>query len=298
MIADQKGCSISSFTQTGGFINGVATITIGSATLTNAVISNTPIVAGYLVLNGVSSVNGASITVTGTGLVTEPTQLTLGFNTTFVTTSTAKITQSASLLLIPSGTLTRPPSFINDGMWDSTKDLTLNILTTGKGRLTFEKGTTLAVTGINFSMNTVNLTSSVLKAVGSNVTVETIEGRTGSIISQSLVFMVNGHMTIGSFSHINGNTRLNRASITNLNVTSGIFNVTGTGATDLGNLRFEGGTITSTGPAKVVTARSIYLISQELKTLKNITLSSKDITWGCVPMECELVLLYATLTTG
>jgi hypothetical protein len=298
MVADQKTCTITSFTQTGGFINGIATLVIGSATLTNAVINNTPIVASYLVLNGVSTVNGASITVTGTGLVTEATQLTLGFNTSFITTPTAKISQTASLLLIPSGVLTRPPSFRNDGSWDSTRDLTINIMTSGSGSLTFERDTTLAVTGITFSMNTVNLNSSVLKSIGSNLTVNNIQAPTGSIVTQSLLFMINGVMNVGGFTHTNGNTRINRATIGNLNVTSGVFNVTGTGATDLGNLRFEGGTITSTGASKIVSARSIYIIGQDLKTLRNVTLSSADIIWRCIPMECELVLQNAVLTTG
>jgi hypothetical protein len=102
---------------------------------------------------------------------------------------------------------------------------------------------------------------------------------------------------MGTFNHISGNTRISRGNLNTLNLTSGTFNVTGnTGNTDLGNFLFEGGTITSTGISKTVTAKSVLLTGQDLKTISSVTLSSADIVFRC-GNECELVLLQASLIT-
>jgi hypothetical protein len=301
MIADQRDCTLGSFTQSGGFINGVGNgltkITAATATFSNAVINKTPIVASYLVLSGPITVNSGNITVTNVGLISETTSLTLGFDSHLITQTAARITQSASLVLLSAGTQTKPPSFINNGRWNSSRDLTINIRTTGNGSLIFSSGSTLSVTGVTFNMNTVNLANAVLRSIGSNFTADVLESTTGSVMSQSLIFTVTGHITLGSFTHVSGNTRIFRGTINNLNVTAGTFNVTGTGATNLGNLRFFGGTITSTGPAKNVNANAVYLLGQDLKTISRIMLTSGVIIFQC-QVECELVAQSATLTTG
>jgi len=104
-------------------------------------------------------------------------------------------------------------------------------------------------------------------------------------------------MIVHNFNHISGTTRVSRATIGNLNITSGTFNVTGAGASSLGNLRFEGGLLTSTGISKVVSATGTLITGTNLKTISHVTLSSTDIAVLCGSVQCDLLSLSASLTT-
>jgi len=297
--ADTKQCNIATFTQTGGFITGNAVVSVGTATLTTAVINNTPFTAANLNLNGVSNFNGGTLTVTELCVVAASSQLTLASGTVFYIISTAKVSQSAPLLLVPNGNPTVPPYLRNDGQWTSTSDLTLDIQANGNGRFDFQKGTTITVTGTNFTGNNLLLTSATFKSIDSTIVIQTIDGSDSSIFSQSMPLTVTGRMNIQNYYQQNGNTNVDHGNIANLNITTGTFKVTGTEKMSIGSLLFNGGGFTSTGPTKVVDVMQAHITGIDQKIISSVTLYSRSIIFDCGDKDqCELLYLLASLTTN
>jgi len=296
--ADTRQCNILTFTQTGGIITGTAVVSVGSATLTTAIINNTPVSAVNLNLNGVSNINaGGSLTVTGLCVVSAASQITVASGTIFYVTPNAKVSQNAPLLFVPSGTPTVAPYVRNDGQWTSTSDLTLDIQTNGNGRFDFQKGTTLTVTGTSFSIGNLLLTSATFKSIDATVVIQTIDGTAGTILSQSLTFTVTGSMNIQNYVQLNGNTNIARGDIANLNITTGTFSVTGTGQMTIGNLEFDGGVITSTAPSRVVSVTRAHITGIDQKTISMVTLSSRSFVFDCEKTsQCQLLYLSASIT--
>jgi len=295
LVADTKQCNVVTFTQTGGNINGSATLSASSATLSNAVINNSPVTATNLNLRGTATINGGSLTVTNLLVISASSQLTLGAGAVFAVTSVAKVSQSAPLQVLPSGTA-QTPSFKNDGKWTSTSALTLDTLTTGAGSFEFGSGGSLSATGITLTINSILLTSASFTSIGSRVSVSSIDGTGGTITSQSQTFTVSGTMNVANFVHENGVTSVSTGNIGSLDVQSGTFNVTGSGL-KVTNLNFEGGEITSRAQAVTITASATTITGNMPKTLATVTLSSQEITLSCGNQQCELITIAASLVT-
>jgi hypothetical protein len=295
LVADTKQCNVVSFTQTGGSIGGSATVSAGTATFSNAVINNTPVTAATLILKGFSSINGGSLTVTSLGNVAAASQLTLGGGAVFAVASTAKVTQSYALEILPSGT-TQVPSFRNDGKWTSTATLTLDTLTSGVGSFEFQSGSSMTATGISFTTKSLLLTQATFTSVGSTVSIASVDGTGGTIISQSQVFTVSGNLNVATFTHQNGITNVATGNIQTLDVQTGTYNVTGSSIT-VGSLTFEGGQIQGTSKNAIV-ASSTSVTSNQPKTIKNIVVSSTAINLACGAQQCQLLTLNAKLTTS
>jgi len=199
-------------------------------------------------------------------------------------------------MLIPAGNLPVPPYLRNDGRWTSTSDLTLNVISNGTGTFEFN-GATLSATGLPFSIASLFLTGATFRSVGSTVDITDINGNNGNVVTQSITFTIRGLITVQNFNHISGNSRIARAAIGNLNVTSGTFEITGTQASNLGNFRFFGGLLTSTGIGNVVSATETHITGQDLKTISHITLSSEAISIQCGGSQCNLLTLSSQITT-
>jgi len=295
LMADTKQCNVVSFTQTGGSIGGTATISAGTATLSNAVINNTPVTAASLILKGFSTLNGGSLTVTGTGTVAAASQLTLGGGAIFAVSSSAKVQQSFALQVLPSGTM-QVPNFKNDGKWTSTAELTLNTLTTGSGSFEFQSGSAISATGITFNTKSLLLTQATFTSIGSTVTISSIDGTGGSIVSQSQTFTVTGNMNVATFTHQNGLTYIPTGNVQTLDVQTGTFNVTGSSIT-VGSLTFEGGTITGNGKNSIVST-STTITTNSPKTINGIIISSTGIAISCGAQQCQLLTVNAKLTNS
>jgi hypothetical protein len=284
LIADTKTCNVVSFSQTGGSIGGSATVSAQTATLSNAVINNTPVTAASLILKGFSTLNGGSLTVTGTGTVAASSQLTLGSGAIFAVASTAKVQQSFALQILPSGTA-QVPNFRNDGKWTSTAELTLDTLTTGAGSFEFQSGSAISATGIKFTTKSLLLTQATFTSVGSTVTIASIDGTGGTIVSQSQDFTVTGNMNVATFTHQNGITNIATGNIQSLDVQTGTYNITGT-SVSVGSLTFEGGSINGNGKNAIV-ATSTTITTNQPKTINAITISSTGITLSCGTQQCQ-----------
>jgi len=294
LVADTKQCNVETFSQTGGTIGGAATFSAGTATLSNAVINNTPVTVSTLNIKGFSTLNGGSLTVTGLGVVQAASQLTLGSGALFAVSATAKVSQGFPLLILPSGTLV--PTFSNDGKWTSTSALTLNTLTTGSGSFELGSGSSLSATGITFTTNSVLLTSSTFTSVGSIINIASIDGTGGTILSQSQVFTVSGAMNVANYTQQNGQSKIASGSVGTLDVQTGNFDLTGMGMT-VGTLKFEGGQIAGTS-TNAITATTTVITGNMPKTLSAITISSAAITLSCGSNQCQLETLNAQLTTS
>jgi len=296
LVADTKQCNVVVFTQTGGNINGTATVSASSATLSNAVINNTPVTASNLDLNGFTTINGGSLTVTGLGVVSQNSQLTLGAGALFAVSPAAKVSQSAPLEIVPSGT-TMTPAFKNDGQWTSTSTLTLDTQTTGAGSFQLGAGAAITATGINFTINSLLLTSATFTSIGSSVSVGSIDGTGGTITSQGQSFSVSSSMNVASFVNKNGITSVSTGNIGSLDIQSGTFNVTGSGL-KVTTLTFEGGLITARSQTVNINAGNTLITGNMPKTISSVTLSSPAITISCGTSQCQLITLSAQLKTG
>jgi hypothetical protein len=297
LLADTKTCTIGSLFQTGGIITGQATISANSATLANAVITNTPVTAQNLELKGFVSVNGGSLTVTVLGVVSFSSQVTLANGAVFAVGKTAKVSQAAELQILPSGT-SNAPVFQNDGKWTSTSVLILDLLTKGQGGYELGSGASITLNGITFSGQSLLLTSANFTSIGASVTLGSIDGKGGIIKSQSDLFVVTGNMNVDTFVQENGVTNIATGNIANLDVQTGVFNVTGPGAS-VGALFWEGGQICSApGSATILSATSTVVTGTQPKTLSSITLSSVSITISCGFQQCQLFTFDAKYTTS
>jgi len=294
LAADTKQCNVGTFSQTGGSISGTATFSANIATLSNAVINNTPVTAATLNLKGVANLNGGSLTVTGTGVVQGNSQLTLASGALFYVSTAAKVSQGFPLQVLPSGV--PPPTFKNDGKWTSTSPLTLNTLTNGAGSFEIGSGSSLSATGITFSTTSILLTSSIFNCIGTTFTVGSIDGTAGTIVFASQTFTVTGSMTVSNFTQKNGQANIATGTITALDLQSGTFDVTGSGLTAT-NFTWEGGELLGTG-SNAVTVMTATLTGTMPHQLSSITLSAPTVLLSCGASQCILESLNARLTTG
>jgi hypothetical protein len=294
LVADTKQCNVGTFSQTGGSISGTATFSASTATLSNAVINNTPVTASTLNLKGVANLNGGSLTVTGLGVVQASSQLTLASGALFYVGSAAKVSQGFPLQVLPSGV--PPPTFKNDGKWTSTSMLTLNTLTNGAGSFELGSGSSLSATGITFSTSSVLLTSSIFSCVGSTVTIGSIDGTGGTIIFSSQLFTVTGSMTVANYTQQNGQSKIASGNLNFLDLQSGTFDITGSGLA-VTSFTWEGGEVLGTG-TNALTAMTASLTGTMPKQLNSIVLSSPSINLACGATQCEFETINAKLTTA
>jgi len=296
LFADTKQCNILSLTQTGGSINGTATLSASTATFSNAVIVNTPVTISNLDLNGFTTINGGSLTVTVLAVVSQSSQLTLGAGSLFAVSPNARVSQSAPLQLLSSGPA-KNTAFKNDGQWTSTSSLTLDIPTSGAGSFGLGAGASIIANGITFSISSILLTSASFTSIGSNIVVGSIDGTGSTITSQSQTFVVTGVMNVLSFVQENGLHSVSTGTIGTLDIQSGTFNVTGTGL-KVTSLTFEGGLITSRSQMVNINAGTTLISTNMPKTLSSVTLTSPNINLSCGAAQCELITLSASLKTG
>jgi hypothetical protein len=294
--ADTRQCSIISFTQSGGTIQGMATLSCSTATLSNAQVVNTPVTATSLYLAGFSTLNGGSLTVVNLGVVSQNSQLTLGMGAVFTVLANAQVSQSYPLQILPSGT-SQIPSFINNGKWTSTSSLSLDILTSGSGSFQFGTGGSVSVTGIKFTINSLLLTSATFTSIGSTVLINSVDGSGSTINSQSQSWVVNGTMNVGTFNHQNGITNIVTGNIGTLSVQTGTFNVTGNGI-KVGTLNFQGGTITSHSQAVNIATTTTMITTNNPKTISAVTIETDGLTMSCGAQQCQLIMINAQITTN
>jgi len=296
LVVDTRQCNVVTFSQSGGNVQGTATLSVGSATLSNAQIINTPLTASNLDLAGFSTLTDGILTVTGTGVVTESSQLTLGMGALFSVAASAQVSQSSPLQILPSGTA-QTPLFKNDGKWTSTSALTLDTETSGAGSFQFGSGGSLMATGIKFSINSLLLTAASFTSIGSTININSVDGSGGTINSQSQSFVVNGTMNVGAFNHENGVTNVMTGTVGTLTVQSGSFNVTGSGI-KVGVLNFQGGQIGSHSQTVTFVNTNTMVTTNMPKTISAVTISTEGLTLSCGPLQCQLILINAQITTN
>jgi len=247
----------------------------------NADIEGTPITASTVNLKGPSNLNGASITVSNSAVVSSISQLTLSNSAQFIVSPNAQVSQNAALSIFPAGQ-NNPPLFTNNGKWTSTSTLMINVRTAGTGSYQFGTGAQTTITGISFVAGTLTLTSASFTSISSTVTVGSISG-TGTIISQGPLFIVTGSIVASSYMHANGITQLGSGNINTLDVQNGVYNFTGTGAS-VGALTFEGGTIAATpGSSALLAVGSLTLTDPNPaqprpKTFVSITITVQSLS--------------------
>jgi hypothetical protein len=296
LVVDTRQCNVVTFSQSGGSVQGTATLSVGSATLSNAQIVNTPLTASNLDLAGFTTLTGGSLTVTGLGVVSETSQLTLGMGAVFSVSAGAQVSQSSPLQILPSGTA-QTPSFKNDGKWTSTSQLSLDTLTSGAGNFQFGNGGSIIATGIKFSINSLLLTSASFSSIGSTVNINSVDGSGGTINSQGQTFVVNGTMNVATFNHQNGMTNVVTGTVGTLTIQSGTFNVTGNGI-KVGNLNFQGGSIGSHAQSVTFVNTNTMITTNSPKTISSVTISTDGLTLSCGPQQCQLILINAQITTN
>jgi len=160
----------------------------------------------------------------------------------------------------------------------------------------FQAGSSLEVTGVSFTTNSLLLTQATFTSVGSHITVKSIDGTGGTIVSQSQVFTVTGNTNVATFTHENGVTNLATGNIQTLDVQTGTFNLSGSSIT-IGSLTYEGGEIMGTG-SNTILATSVSVTGNQPKTIDAITISSPSISLSCGAQQCQLLTLNAKLTTA
>jgi len=294
LTASGKAVTIGNLLQTGGVFSGSASITVGVAHFSNAEILNSPISVSALTLEGFSTLDGSTLSVLQNGVISKLSQLTLENGAIFIVTKTAQISQSAAMSFLPSGT-TNPSSFQNDGRWTSTSDLKIVVNTKGTGAYQFGTGSTSEITGIAFNAGSLTLTSSSFTSIGCVVSIGNIAG-TGTIFSQGAQFVVSGELNAAKFTNANGDTQIGSGSIQLLDIQTGTFTVTGTGAS-AGTLTFEGGTIASPGPTSaLLTVGTMKITGAQPKTLSVINVAATTLSLSCGTGQCQLFTQRANLT--
>jgi len=294
LTASGKAVTIGNLLQTGGVFSGSASITVGVAHFSNAEIYNSPISVSALTLEGFSTLDGSTLSVLQSGVISKLSQLTLENGANFLVTKTAQISQSAAMSFLPSGT-TNPSSFQNDGRWTSTSDLKIVVNTKGTGAYQFGTGSTSEITGIAFNAGSLTLTSSSFTSIGCVVSIGNIAG-TGTILSQGAQFVVGGELDAAKFTNANGDTQVGSGSIQLLDIQTGTYTVTGTGAS-AGTLTFEGGTIASPGPnAALLTVGTLKITGGQPKTLSVINVAATTLSLSCGTGQCQLFTQRANLT--
>lgn len=296
LVTDSKTANIGTLLQNGGQITGKATIIVSTATLANAGIVKTPVVANDLELKGFTSLNGASLSVTGLGIISASSQFTLSEGATFIVTRTARVSQSAPLRLLPSGA-DHPAVFQNDGRWTSTSDLEIVVTTNGTGAFEFGTGATTTLTGIHFRTQSLSLTGSKVTVIGSVVNIGSIDGRAGTVDFQGSSFTVQGNANIDKYTHENGDTTIGTGNFGSVDVQTGNWNITGLAVT-IGQLTFEGGQISSTpGRRGVVTVSTTIITGNQPKTFSDVEVTSSVINLVCGTQQCQLFTKNAIFAT-
>jgi len=294
--ADASPLSIGTFEQTGGILTGKANVIINSATFTNADIILSPVMVSSATFKGPSTFNSSVFTISQTGVIATDTQLTLSDTAQFVIATTAQVAQSAPMSFLPASP-DHPPIFRNNGRWTSTSSLNLVVNTQGTGAFLFGTGSQLMLSGIPFNTNSLTLTAANFTSVGSTVSIGSVSG-TGVINAQGQQFVVSGALAASVVNLVNGIVQCATANIARLDAQSGVFNITGSGAT-VTTLTWEGGTITapSTATTTTLTVSSLVLTGTQPKTLSYLTATTQTLSLSCGPQQCQLFTLNASLTT-
>jgi hypothetical protein len=290
---DGRPATIINLKTTSGIITGRTPISITTATLTSAEIIFSPLSVTTLNLDGFTNLEGASISVLGTAIISNPAQLTLSDGAVFSINRTAVVTQSATLKILPSGGVP-PPVLLNQGRWSSSAELDIVVETRGTG--TYELGalSTTTINGVHFNSGPVTLTGKFNSLGGTTTVIESITG-SGTVTTEATHFAVIGNVATNLFTHINGLTTIPTATISTLDIQSGLFNITGAGVT-ANTLNFEGGTISATTPSGTLKVGALTLTGTQPHTLENIAVTANSLTLSCGPQQCQLFTINATLT--
>jgi len=287
--------TIGTLEQTSGILNGKATVSINTATFSNADIVNSPVTVTGVTFKGPTTLDGAILTVVTTAVIATDSQLTLSDGAQFVISSTGQVSQSAPLSIVPSSQV-HPPIFTNNGQWTSTSKLTLVVGTKGTGSFQLGTGSTTVLSGIAFNAGSLTLTSSFFSAVGSVVNVGSISG-TGTIDTNGEQFIVTGALAASNVTLENGVVQCGSANINLLDGRSGTFNITGPSAV-VSSLTWEGGLITCPPAAgTTLTVTSLTLTGTQPKTLINVKAVVTNLSLTCGTQQCQLFTLSASLTT-
>jgi len=292
-----ESVTVGNLLQTGGSISGTATITVQTLTLVNSQIQAATLSAANLVVKGFVALDNAGLTVTNLGVVSSASQFTMANGALFDIAASGKVSQSASFKLLPSGS-DQPPQFTNDGKWTSTADFQLVVNTRGAGSFELGTGASISLTGIAFDTASLTLTGATFSVTGSVVTIKTVNGQGGVITAEGRQFMVDT-INVATFTHTNGFTQIGSGTFGTLDVQTGTFNITGSGAT-IGVLLFEGGQISGDNPTATVTVNiaNATLTGNQPKTFIELTAMFKLLNLKCVPQQCQLFTENTTLISG
>jgi hypothetical protein len=295
-ITSSQKLSISHLDQSGGEINGGAQIASDVVTLSTAVLTDSAITAQNLELKGFTSLVGTQLRVTGLCTISSASQLTMSSGALFSIESGGRVSHSAALKVLPSGT-DSPPSFVNNGKWTQTSQLSSVVNTDGTGTWDLGPGSSIDITGINWKAGLLSLTSATFTSLGSYVNIKSIDGRQGVITHNGYQFVTTS-LNVDTFNHKNGFTQTNTGTIGTFNIENGNVNVT-TAAT-ISKLNMTGGTLAGADPSAgvIVTVTNSTFTTSTPKTLENLILYTSNIDLNCPgAVQCQLFTINAEITT-
>jgi len=278
---------------TGGELAGKATVKVtsssfGSATITSAAITTTNLdIAGFSTLTG-----GASLTVTGSGKVSTGGQLTLNGGSLFSIAASAQFAQGNPFGVVPGADPT-PSTLNNDGVWTSSSSANIVVNTQGKGSWVSTATSTIAVTGITFTIGSGQV-AGTWKFLGVTGTIPTLSG--GGYVEINGKTFIIGASSIGTLSHLNGQTTVTSGTVGTLSVANGNFIIS---KLSVQSLNFTAGVIAgSSSSGSTLNSASTVLTGEAPKFVNNIKVASDEINWNCLGGSCQVVTNNAVFQTS
>jgi len=297
LIADQMVCNIGSFDQSGGFIQGTGTLSIGMADLENSNIASATVNVGILSVDGfVTLTNNAFVNVQNSFIVSASSHITMETGANFGISNSGSVTQNFPLDIVASGT-SSPPGFVNNGRWMSTSTLNLNVPSRGSGSYNFTSGAKLTVSGSTFATPSLTLVSATYTAVGSINVITNIFGSGSTINAQSVDLRVTGRVNILNFNQINGQSQIASGSIGALVITGGNFNATGPGV-QVTTLNLQEGELSSVGLANTIQVGQLMITGTVTKSIFDVTVKCKSFSFSCGGTTCPVIYQNALITTA
>jgi len=281
-LTDDKTASFTSLVITGGELTGKGKVTVTSTQIGSGTISGISLQTTNLELNGYATLNGAVITLTGTGKVSGPAQFTLnGGAASFVISSTATFSQSSDFGLVP-GADPNPPFVRNDGSWLSSAPANIVVNILGNGKFSFATGSQLAVTGVNFATNNLDIATTA-KFLGVTGNINSLTGG-GYVELNGKTFTITT-ASVANLTHLNGQTTVSTGNgINYLSVANGMFQ---TSRITVTTFNFSAGTVQGTGSSSITATRT-YFTGDVPKFVTSINVISKYISWAC-GTSCQIV---------
>jgi len=294
-LTTDSAISFSNLALQGGEFSGKGSVKSASTLVQSVVVTGLTITSTNLEISGFTTLQAATMVLTGTGKVSASSQFSLNAGASFQITSTAAFTQANAFSLVPGADAPRP-TLKNDGTWSSGAAATINVDVTGAGKWQFGQGSTLVANAVAFTIGSATV-SGYWKLVAVTATIPMLSGAgTVELGGGSTTTIANS--AIGHLLHTSGKTTITSGSVSNLNVTNGDFIVA---SLSVGTLSFTSGNIKGTGTSassSTIKASTVLISGEAPKTLSNITVSAAAINWNCVSGSCQVVNNNAVFLTA